>query len=406
MNEDRLRFDLAALAEQVEPVDLQARALRTSRRIGIQRAVTTSAAVLVMIAAATGTALAIRPDGQGPAPQPATTSATPEPSPTVSPSPTPASQSAPESTGPDPSATSEPAEAPRAAVTVQEARNANIRIGEWNTDFCPAGTYRFKDGTHVYKPLPDSPPTFGIVGEPVITDVDQDGDLDAVVLITCSPFAVQAQQVIALQRTASGSLSTLGRVAVTGAQPGGGEITEVAATASGAVRLHWRDTQLVDENAATQWRVYRWNGERFRQVDGASSFPKVSVDLKVTADRATLVKRPDGSYQGDLVVRVANTGNVAVNSPGIHLVLPASVSLTTVRGVLDDRASVHDNGPPVIMLSSLAPIPGGKSVTVTFTLRFTGSGQPAAGSVRVFTGQGEQDQQDNEAPYTLTTSGG
>lgn len=76
MNEDRLRFDLAGLADEVTPVDLRDRALRTSRRIGIQRAVTTSAAVLVMIAAATGTALAIRPDGQAPTPAPAGPSAT------------------------------------------------------------------------------------------------------------------------------------------------------------------------------------------------------------------------------------------------------------------------------------------------------------------------------------------
>ena len=69
MNEDRLRFDLADLADEVTPVDLRDRALRTSRRLGIQRAVTTSVAALVLIGAATGTALAIRPDEQsGPAP--------------------------------------------------------------------------------------------------------------------------------------------------------------------------------------------------------------------------------------------------------------------------------------------------------------------------------------------------
>ncbi|WP_018785601.1 hypothetical protein [Micromonospora sp. CNB394] len=68
MNQDRLRFDLADLAEEVTPVDLRNRALRTSRRLGIQRAVATSAAALVVLAAATGTALAIRPNSQAPAP--------------------------------------------------------------------------------------------------------------------------------------------------------------------------------------------------------------------------------------------------------------------------------------------------------------------------------------------------
>ncbi|TYB36914.1 hypothetical protein FXF50_17965 [Micromonospora sp. AP08] len=76
MNQDRLRLDLAGLAEEVTPVDLRDRALRTSRRLGIQRAVATSAAALVVLAAATGTALAIRPNGSAHTPAPAGPSVT------------------------------------------------------------------------------------------------------------------------------------------------------------------------------------------------------------------------------------------------------------------------------------------------------------------------------------------
>ncbi|TDC84120.1 hypothetical protein E1193_06895 [Micromonospora sp. KC606] len=69
MNNQRLRLDLADLAEEVTPVDLRDRALRTSRRIGIRRAVATSAAAVALLGAATGTAFAIRPDA-APAPLP------------------------------------------------------------------------------------------------------------------------------------------------------------------------------------------------------------------------------------------------------------------------------------------------------------------------------------------------
>ncbi|MGR6316403.1 hypothetical protein Q2K19_11050 [Micromonospora soli] len=100
MNHDRLRFDLADLAEEVTPVDLRDRALRTSRRLGVQRAVATSAAALVMVAAATGTALAIRPNGQAPLPQPAGPSTTVT-VPPVEVTPT-----------PDPSASAEPTNSP------------------------------------------------------------------------------------------------------------------------------------------------------------------------------------------------------------------------------------------------------------------------------------------------------
>ncbi|GAB3054905.1 hypothetical protein [Micromonospora schwarzwaldensis] len=86
MNQDRLRFDLADLADEVTPVDLRDRALRTSRRLGIRRAVATSAAALLVLAAATGTALAIRPDGSAPAPAVPSVTSTPPP---VEPTPTP-----------------------------------------------------------------------------------------------------------------------------------------------------------------------------------------------------------------------------------------------------------------------------------------------------------------------------
>ncbi|RAO08535.1 TolB family protein [Micromonospora noduli] len=88
MNDQRLRLDLTALADEVTSVDLRDRTLRTSRRLGIQRAVATSAAALVLIAAAAGTAFAIRPD-QSPTPLPADTpsvTATPTPTPTPTPS--------------------------------------------------------------------------------------------------------------------------------------------------------------------------------------------------------------------------------------------------------------------------------------------------------------------------------
>ncbi|WBB65731.1 hypothetical protein [Micromonospora sp. WMMD812] len=71
MNDDRLRLDLASLADEVTPVDLRDRALRTSRRLGIQRAVATTAAAFVLVGAATGTAFAIRPDATAPTPLPA-----------------------------------------------------------------------------------------------------------------------------------------------------------------------------------------------------------------------------------------------------------------------------------------------------------------------------------------------
>ncbi|MFI6267489.1 TolB family protein [Micromonospora zamorensis] len=109
MNDQRLRLDLSDLAEEVTVVDLRDRTLRTSRRLGIQRAVATSAAALVLVAAAAGTAFAIRPD-QSPAPLPADTpSVTATPTPTPSPTPSTSTSDAPGSPPSSGSSTNTPA---------------------------------------------------------------------------------------------------------------------------------------------------------------------------------------------------------------------------------------------------------------------------------------------------------
>lgn len=91
MKDDRLRLDLADLAEEVNAVDLCDQVLRTSRRLAIRRVIVTSATVLTLFAA-TGTAFAVIPRGDGPVSVPADSpSVIVPPSPPADPSPTPSS---------------------------------------------------------------------------------------------------------------------------------------------------------------------------------------------------------------------------------------------------------------------------------------------------------------------------
>ncbi|MFJ8581437.1 hypothetical protein [Micromonospora sp. NPDC093277] len=119
MNQDRLRLDLADLADEVNPVDLRDRALRTSRRLGIQRAIATSAAAVVMLGAATGTAFALMPRDDGQAPLPGDS-----PSITVTPSPT---EPSPIESSPTPEH-SRSAEAPPSNPGVSDAVLSGIRF--------------------------------------------------------------------------------------------------------------------------------------------------------------------------------------------------------------------------------------------------------------------------------------
>lgn len=90
---DNLRSGLADLADDVQPVDLRDRALRTSRRIGLRRTALTSVLSLVLLGSAGVTAVAMTGGGGGVPDPGATASASvgpPSQSPSHSPSPSPA----------------------------------------------------------------------------------------------------------------------------------------------------------------------------------------------------------------------------------------------------------------------------------------------------------------------------
>lgn len=79
---DNLRSGLADLADDVNPVDLRDRALRTSHRIGVRRTVLTSALSLVLLGSAGVTAVAMTGGGTEPdtATTPSVSAAPPSPS--------------------------------------------------------------------------------------------------------------------------------------------------------------------------------------------------------------------------------------------------------------------------------------------------------------------------------------
>jgi hypothetical protein len=88
---DPLRHGLAELAQQVRPVDLRDRVLRTSRRIAVRRAMMTSTAVVAVLGVVSGVAFAMLPQRGAVPPPPtgATPAVSPDRSQSASPSPSP-----------------------------------------------------------------------------------------------------------------------------------------------------------------------------------------------------------------------------------------------------------------------------------------------------------------------------
>ncbi|MEV0153384.1 hypothetical protein AB0H57_06525 [Micromonospora sp. NPDC050686] len=380
MNADRLRADLADLAEEVTPVDLRDQALRTSRRLVIQRRVATSAAALALVGVATGSALAIRSATGGLGPVPADS-----PSVTGGPSAGPApTSSAPAPRGSAPSSSGSPAAGTsgpsRKLLTVAEVKNAQIPLPPWPGDACAAGTYQFRQGAVLSGSAPDSKPLL-LMDRPSIADVDGDGEPEAVVTLTCKPGSTSAQQVIALVRGPAG-LVPLGVVAPAGQRDS--QVKGVQALADGSVRVRWVDTQR-GSAGAEQWRTYRWNGSAFRQIAGPTGFPELRVDLKVTAVPLVLVKDPSGKYLGDLKVTVTNVGDLAVGRPELRLTLPAGVGMNTE-------------------IDGVGPIDPGRSRTLLYTLEATSPIGPRVGRVTVTNDLGDDDSGNDEAMWTVQTS--
>ncbi|MEV4621679.1 hypothetical protein AB0J74_23590 [Asanoa sp. NPDC049573] len=369
MNFDQLRADLGDLADEVQSVDLHERALATSRRLARRRAMATGAAAAVVVVAAGGIALSGLLGGDRPPVGPANTPSATAP-PTITP-------------GPTVTATTTPPAAPLKALTTAEVRQATIDVPAWRTDACPDGR----------QPVPNTNTddrNLTVTGDVVLADVDRDGAGDALILLRCRAYPrpgadeVIEDQVLALHRAADGSVATLGRVVANRPEPGGGVLGEVQAVAGGGIRVLWFDSQPGHPDNGFQWRVYGWNGSGFAQTGGPASFPKITVDLKISATKTVkLTRDPSDAWTGDLVITVTNAGNRTATDATVTLELPVPAVVQSMTGAAGKLPTVASQGPPRILTAALKPLAAGKSVTVTMRLVYPGDAAPGGGTVRI-----------------------
>jgi hypothetical protein len=154
-------------------------------------------------------------------------------------------------------------------------------------------------------------------GDPVYADVDRDGAQETVMLVVCSPQG-DDYQVVALDRDAAGKIVSLGRVVGSAGNLGkeGHDIETIWAVRAGddgQVQVdvgEYRPCCDAIQASQHQWRTYGWDGERFAQTGGPTSFgpnPKVT-DLVVHPDTVHMTRQADGSWKGTLRVTVHNGG--------------------------------------------------------------------------------------------------
>jgi hypothetical protein len=220
--------------------------------------------------------------------------------------------------------------------TLPDLRDSLLSLPVWPGGVdgpCPSGRVRFSDGTATRDGqfLPVT-----LTGDPVPLDVDGDGRSEAAVRVTCSTQQQDVTQLIAFARAPDGSVTTVGRVLATHVD--GSDVLRnwnVEPQGPLAVRVDVADDDGPD--ARRQWRTYAWDGQKFVQTGGPTSF---SGDVNTT-DLAATAPYPMGmvstdlvTWAGDLVVTVTNKGP----NPAVRLEATLTFGVEVTLGGLDAGA--------------------------------------------------------------------
>jgi len=311
-NEQWLREGLSTLSEQYHVVDLRDRTLETSRRLGVRRAAVGAALAAVLVLGGAGAAVALgRPNAAPPRPPGGTvTTAVPEPTP--------------DSTEPPPQGP--PVTIPPGAI---DLTNATLDLPSFTGDTFDPCQGRQTFARNIADPPADDIGFLASVAAEWAGDVNRDGAIDTVALITCEMSETYQWQLTAFDGTAS-AVRTIGRVVAINSQPNlhivfGGQVL-----GDGSIRLEVGDfTGIVaghaEEVSTHQTRTYRWNGSAFAQTAGPTTFPPNPnfVDLRATTTGLVLGKPSNGFRNGTLRMTVTNVGSVLAESVTLDVVLPA-----------------------------------------------------------------------------------
>jgi hypothetical protein len=297
MNEqfDQLHQDLADLAGEVTSVDLRNRALATSRKIGIRRAVAGTAAAALVLLASAGVAYAVLPEQHNtmPAGPPSSVSTTP-PTPPISPEP--ATSSSTPSAPASPS-TTVTAPATMGAVLTVDPRttkivNAAISIPAWPgmpTGYCPAKVAHFHNGRATAGTLASYPTTYNlhyegafIAGRVIYANLDGTSNDEALITVECDgENSTHPIELLAVRLMADGTVRTLGFVINEPHQILDYDGLSMKVSGS-TITLEVMGEHQSDGGpvAAKQVRGYRYGSGGFKQVSGPTTFPALPTDIR------------------------------------------------------------------------------------------------------------------------------
>ncbi|HEX5594827.1 MAG TPA: hypothetical protein VFX61_02230 [Micromonosporaceae bacterium] len=256
--------------------------------------------------------------------------------------------------------------APDGRISLEELGNAKLEVPAWPArakNDCAAGTVEFTDGT-VRRP--------GVVdvsvkiSKVVHLDVDGDGAAETAARLACKGLEHSEVKVIAFDRNAAGEIVTLGQVVTnTGGIAFISDIRAAGNAVEAEVRDHFGDG-LPDDLSQRQWRAYSWDGHRFVQSGGPSTFPPSPkiTDLAIAGDNLRLSPAGEEKLTGNLALTIRNNGPQRAEKPRVVIRLPKQLAVSKLPAGCTSLP--WQNG--VNYVCDLAPLAVGAQTTVTLTV--------------------------------------
>ncbi|GAA0931011.1 hypothetical protein GCM10009558_108190 [Virgisporangium aurantiacum] len=257
---------------------------------------------------------------------------------------------------------------------MSQLRNSTLTVPSWPgsiNEGCQSGALKFTDGKNIKSGM--SAVQVQLAGDPVYTDLDADGRNETIIRVDCALQAVFTQ-VLAFSRDAGGKITTRAKVVVTHGEGNDVQLVwKIEPGGPGAVRVDVGDVSPCCGTPADlpqhQWRVYGWDGQKFHQTGGPTTFPvnPKTTDLTLSATPLHGVSTDGVTYVGSMSVTVTNRGPHAANRVELLFNFPVDVKLKSNQGTC-----ATESGPTTYFDCLFDKLASGASATFSFTVTMTG----------------------------------
>jgi hypothetical protein len=273
-------------------------------------------------------------------------------------------------------------------ITKDEVAHAKLDFGQrLGKSLCPKGKVQLH-GTDTAMTTDLGAITVN-VAKVVSVDFDGDGSPEAAAYLDCY-IQDDSAVVLALDRAADGSITTLGTIVADNADATDSttprEIFDIRRDGDGAIGVQVGDfpksgaLNLAD--IEHQWRSYALHGQHFQQTGGPTKWTTPTpTDLSVTMTPLTLPAASGGQRVGTFKVTVRNNGPATVSDVRLEVTATVPAAIGTYDfsidlGIVGNDMTCLDPDNPHQNVCDLFEVAGGSTQTFTVTATSRATNDP------------------------------